>query len=96
VPIDDGAGNTRGEWRQQFECSAEFRHQGGSESVQAARLEGRNLIGVYVRSSIASRSLTTDWRMRDVRRSTEYAIRLVDAVTDREFVYLQVEKGVAA
>ena len=97
TPIDDGYGNTvSGEFEQQFECSAEFRPRGGSESVMAARLEGRNVFGVYIRSSIQARQITTDWRMRDVRRGTVYAIKAVDGVTDRAWVYLTVESGVAA
>lgn len=97
MPIDDGYGNeVSGEFEQQFECAAEFRPRGGSEAVIAARLEGRNIFGVYIRSSIQARQITTDWRMRDARRGTVYAIDAVDALTDRAWVYLTVESGVAA
>lgn len=97
LPIDDGYGNTvSGFFEQQFECAAEFRPRGGSEAVVAARLEGRNVFGVYIRSSIQARQITTDWRMRDARRGEVYAIRAVDGITDRAFVYLTVESGVAA
>lgn len=94
--VDDGAGNRRGGWVQQFACAAELRHRGGSEGVLAARLEGRNVMGVYVRSSRQTRRVTTDWRMRDDRLGTEYAIRAVDGITDPAWVYLTVESGVAA
>lgn len=97
VPVDDGYGNTvAGEFEQQFECAAEFRPRGGSEAVIAARLEGRNVFGVYIRQSIAARQITTEWRMRDVRHGTVYAIDAVDGVTDRAWVYLTVESGVPA
>ena len=95
--VDDGYGNTvSGDFTQQFECAAEFRPRGGSEAVVAARLEGRNVFGVYIRSSLQARQVTTDWRMRDVREGTVYAVRAVDSVTDRAWVYLTVESGVAA
>lgn len=94
---DDGYGNTvAGDFEEQFECVADFRHRGGSEAVMAARLEGRQVLGVYVRSSSQTRAITTDWQMRDVRRGTVYAIDAVDSVTDPAWVYLTVESGVAA
>jgi len=97
VPVADGYGNeTSGEFTEQFAMAAEFRHRGGSEAVVAARLEGRNVFGVYIRSSVQSRTITTDWRMRDARRGTVYAIDAVDAITDQAWIYLTVESGVAA
>ncbi|UCI23682.1 head-tail adaptor protein [Mesorhizobium sp. B2-8-5] len=95
--IDDGYGNTvAGDFEERFQCRAEFRSRGGSEAVMAARLEGRNTFGVYVRSSSQSRRLTTDWRMRDVRAGTVYAVIAVDIITDPAWVYLTVQSGVAA
>lgn len=95
--IDDGYGNTvAGDFTEQFACSAEFRSRGGSEAVMAARLEGRNIFGVYIRSSLQARQVTTDWRMRDVRAGTVYAIVAADNISDRAWVYLTVQSGVAA
>lgn len=94
--IDDGAGNTRGEFQEQFTVWAAFRSRGGSEAVVADRLEGRNLLGVYLRSSSQTRQITNDWRMRDARTGDVYAVKIVDAVTDRRFVYLEAQTGVAA
>jgi len=62
----------------------------------SARLEGRNIFGVYIRSSVNARLITTGYQMRDIRRGTAYAIRAVDSITDRAFIYLTVESGVAA
>lgn len=95
VKVDDGAGNERGEFQEQFKRWAEFRHRGGSETVIAARLEGQNILGVYVRSDAQSRLIAADWQMRDVRTGTVYAINIVDAVSDRYWVYIQVRSGVA-
>lgn len=106
VEQSDGYGNTKGAWQERCVVHAAFRPRGGSEAVMAARLEGRNLIGVYVRASSATRQITTEWRMRDVRVADpttgddlpgiKYNIVHVDAVTDRAWVYLDVQSGVAA
>lgn len=94
--LDDGMGNTvSGQFEEQFSVRAELRAMRGSEAVIAGRLEGRNTFGVYVRSSLNTRQIAADWRMRDVRRGTVYAIRTVDSVTDPLWVYLTVESGVA-
>lgn len=92
--IDDGYGNTdgAGAWQHQFSVWAAMRPRGGSEAVVAARLEGRNLIGVYVRSSINTRRITAGWRVRD-RCGTEYAVLHVDNFTDRAWVYLDIQSG---
>ena len=94
VEVDDGYGNTRGEFQAKFTRWAALRHRGGSESVMASRLEGRNVLGVYVRKDTETRTITSDWRMMD-ETGTEYAINIVDAVTDRRFVYIQAQSGVA-
>lgn len=95
--VDDGAGNTHsGPFTEQFRDRAAFSHRGGSEAVMAARLEGRQILGVYVRSSALTRQITSDWQMRDLRAGTAYAIDAVDTVTDPKWVYLIVESGRAA
>lgn len=93
-PIDYG--NTVSAFREQFKRRAAFVYAGGSESVVAARLEGKGMIKVRLRSDEATRTIYSDWRMRDVRTGTTYAIRDVDRETDRRWVYLVVERGVAA
>jgi len=99
---DAFGGDTVG-WGEQFKRSAEFIYQKGDESVQAARLAGRSIYKVRVRSDSGTRQITTDWRMRDLRRGlpsgvtgdtlpgTRYNVREVDAITDRKWVYLVVE-----
>ncbi|MGE0214001.1 MAG: head-tail adaptor protein [Parvibaculaceae bacterium] len=91
----DDFGNTESEFQEQFQCAAAFRPAGGSEAVQAARLEGRSMMRVYVRSAVETRRIGTDWRMRDLRRGTEYAIGYVDSVTDPAWVYIEAQSGVA-
>jgi head-tail adaptor len=94
--VDDGAGNRRGSFEERFKHWAAFRSRGGSEGVVAQRLEGKNVVGVYVRSNPQTRTIESDWRMRDVRTGQTYAVKIVDAVTDRNWVYIEVQTGVAA
>lgn len=105
VETPDGSGGQARAWTEQFTCLAEFIYSRGSEAVDAARLQGRAIYKVKIRSSVASRAITTDWRMRDVRRGlpdgvtgdvlpgTRFNIREVDAITDPAWVYLVVESG---
>lgn len=91
----DGFGGVETGWAEQFQRRAEFIYQRGGEAVEAARLAGSSIYKVKVRSSTDTRGITTDWRLRDVRRGTAYNIREVDAITQRGWVYLMVEAGVA-
>ncbi|WP_309086462.1 head-tail adaptor protein [Chelativorans sp.] len=106
VKISDGLGNTRVErLEEQFQCRAAYRHLRGNESVMGERLQGRHVQLIIVRASSATRQVTTDWVVRDVRSSTEIApgrysgdifnIRDVTHETDRQWISLLVEKGVA-
>lgn len=92
----DGYGNAEGAFVEQFRRWAAFLYAGGGETVTAARLEGRGVLKVRLRSDSRSRAIAADWRMRDVFTGTVYAIRDVDAAADRAWVYLMVESGVAA
>lgn len=96
IEIDDGYGNTVGSWQEQFKRRISFLYAGGGETVMAARLEGRGILKCRVVADSSTRTIFHDWRMRDVRRGTVYAIKEVDAVTDRFWIYLVVEHGVAA
>lgn len=107
VGAPDGSGGTVRGWAPQFTVWGEIIYSRGSEAVDAARLQGRAIYKVRLRSSTQSRRITPDWRMRDPRRGlpdgrvadplpgTRYNIREVDAITDRAWVFLVVEAGVA-
>jgi len=92
----DDSGNWVQKFIEQFQRRAAFIYAGGGETVMAARLEGRGVLKVRIRSCQATRTITQDWQMRDTRLGTVYAIKEVDAVTDRQWVYLVVERGVAS
>ncbi|MBU0642400.1 MAG: head-tail adaptor protein [Alphaproteobacteria bacterium] len=83
-------------WTERHACHARVIYQRGSETVEAARLEGRAIYKWKIRSCTAARAITTDWQARDVRRAKGYAVIEVDAITDRAWIYVVVEGGKAA
>lgn len=91
----DGSGGQEQGWTEEFTDRAAFEYERGSEAVQAGKTTGSSVFRVKLRSSIASRAITTDWRLRDTRRSVAYNIRKIDTVSDRHWVWLRVESGVA-
>ncbi len=96
-PVSDstGDGGTVDGYEEKYACRAGFIYSRGSEAVDAARLEGRAIYKVKIRSSAAARAIRPDWQMRDTRRSVDYNIRGIDAITDRHWIYIVVESGVA-
>lgn len=101
--VNVGGGNWQSNFVEQFQRRAAFVYAGGGESVMAARLEGRGLLKVRVRSCRLTRTITQDWQMRDARSGQfvdgvwtgkTYAIKEVDTETSRLWVYLVVERGV--
>lgn len=103
VSVQNASGGHDTSWEERHACRAEFIYSRGSEAVDAARLQGRSIYKVKIRSCAASRAITSDFRMRDLRRGDlaaelpgePYQIREIDAITDRRWVYLVVESGVA-
>lgn len=100
--VDRSGGQSR-VWEQRHVCRGVLGYSRGSEAVQAGRLEGRSIYRVKVRSCAAARSIQVGWRMRDLRRGDQsdplpgerYNIREVDAISDRRWIFLVVESGVA-
>lgn len=104
----DGYGNVQGAFVEQFQTRAGFVYLRGSESVIAARLEGRQPIVVRVRASSQTRRIAPDWRMRDARdgqwtgggepvwTGPVYAVRSIAATPDRKWLDIVVVRGVAA
>lgn len=91
----DGYGGEETGWAEQFNCRARFLYLRGGETVQAARLEGRQPVVVTIRRSPASDAITPAWRMRDVRRGDIYNIRSIVPTDDRKWLELTCERGVA-
>jgi head-tail adaptor len=94
--VEDEYGNMVAGWIEQFQDRAAFIHRTGSESVMAAKLEGREPMQVRLRMSANARLIDTDWQMRDLHDSGKpYNIRDVVWNTNRAVVDLMVEGGVA-
>lgn len=74
---------------------AEFIYKSGGESVDGGRLTGTAMFKVRIHQSENARTITTDYRMRDLRRGTAYQIREIDNVSDDTWIYIVVESGVA-
>lgn len=95
-PVSDGYGNDiSGPWVERFAAHAETIPVRGGETVLAARLEGRQPVMLRVRSSIAARAVSTDWRCHDKRNDTYFNVRALTLSPDRAFIEMLAEAGVA-
>ncbi len=88
-------GHARTGFTFRFRRYAEFRYNRGSERVIAGALTGVASFKVRIAQSSAAAAMSTAWRMRDVRRGIQYQIREIDAISDRDWIWLVVESGVA-
>lgn len=84
-----------GGWATQFSVRAAYRHLRGGEDVMAGRLQGRHTQVITVRSSSQTRQITAGWRLTDARDGTVFNVRDVTPETDRMWVSLLCERGVA-
>lgn len=93
---DDGMGNVREGWTEQFRCAASRIPMKGGEEVMAARLESRQPFIVRVRQSTNTLRIRASWRARDARAGTIYNIRTISDPDGRgTWLDLLVEQGVA-
>lgn len=77
-------------------CSAHIRWLRGGESVQAARLEGRQPAVVTIYRQDALAALGPGWRLRDLNRGgAAMNIRAVVPTDDRMFLELTGDFGVS-
>lgn len=91
----DGQGGIIQGWQERYCCHAHYRFLRGGETVQAARLEGRQPVIITVRASSETRQVRTEWRIRDTRTGTEFNIRGITPTDDRRFIEILAESGVA-
>ncbi|MCA0848333.1 phage head completion protein [Salipiger thiooxidans] len=95
-------------WTERHACRGQWIYQRGDEAVQAARLAGRSVHKIKIRSCDASRAITVGYRMRNTRRGlpdgvgtdtlpgSRWNVREVDAITDPMWVYIVVEGEVVS
>lgn len=82
-------------FEQAFLRSAAFTYVRAREGVQDEVRTGTITYKVRIHQSTAARAITTDYRMRDVRNEIFYQILEVDAYSDRDWIWLEVQSGVA-
>lgn len=70
--IDDGSGNTVGQFQEVFQRAARVQPLKGSEAVQGQRLAGIQPVVISVRCCSMVSQVTTAWRVRDVRSGEIY------------------------
>lgn len=75
----DAYGGESMAWTPGDPVAAQWIYGKGDERVQAARLAGRYAYKIKVRASSATRAVTTDYQMRDVRAGTKWNVIEVDA-----------------
>lgn len=99
-PLDspDGHGGTETGWDETSAllARAHFRWLRGGETVQAARLQGRQPVVVTIRNHEAARTITSGWRMRDLTTGEAFNVRTAPVMTDdRMWLEITAERGVA-
>lgn len=72
--VSDEYGNVTTGWIARFTVSANIRPRLGGETVEAARLQGRQPMIIRVRQSPDTIRITTDWKATD-ERGVDYQIR---------------------
>jgi head-tail adaptor len=92
--VSDGAGNFEDAWTETVApVAARIRPLKGGESVVAQRLQGSQPVVITVRSSAATRALTTDCRARALRSGKTYNVTAVTPDERRAYVDLLCVAG---
>lgn len=93
----DGYGNEQAAaWTEAFNVAAQIKPARGAESIQAARLAGKQPVVITVRVSTNTKMVRVEWRARDVRSGVIYNIRsIVNSDERRIFFDLECDTGVA-
>jgi SPP1 family predicted phage head-tail adaptor len=98
--VEDEFGNVSTGWIDQFTVAAQITPRLGGETVEAARLAGRQPVVIRVRHSPQTVLVRTDWKATNVANGIEYNIRTaVDPhegdVEHDKWIDMLAEAGVA-
>jgi len=98
--VTDEYGNVTTGWTVRFTVSANITPRLGGETVEAARLTGRQPVVVRVRQSDDTRQIKTDWRCTNTNNGVVYNIRTVvdpaeGDVEHGKYLDMLAETGVA-
>ncbi len=94
-PASDGQGGEEEGWTLEHTCRANFRFLRGGETVQSARLTGKQPVVMTVRDCRELLEINSHWKIRDKRTDTDYNVRSVVLTDDRLFLEITAESGVA-
>lgn len=75
---------------------AHFRFLRGGETVQAARLDGKQPLVATIRRNERTRLISTDAVMRDTRTGTRYNIKAIVPTDDRKFLEVTAQSEASA
>jgi len=75
--VTDEYGNVTQGWADQFTIDANITPRLGGETVEAARLAGRQPVIIRVRQTANTRAIAPDWMATDVRSAVAYNVRAV-------------------
>lgn len=93
----DGYGGITPGFEHQFTVAANISAKFGGEEVTAARLQSRQPHVITIRQSSRAREIATDWRARDARTGTVFAIKAIaDPDGKRAWLELLCETGTEA
>lgn len=73
--VSDEYGNVTTGWVERFEVYANITPRLGGETVEGARLTGRQPVIIRVRNSQDTRQIRNDWKATDINSGFEYNIR---------------------
>lgn len=98
--VQDDYGNVTNGWLDKFTVAANITPRLGGETVQAARLAGRQPVTITVRASQDTRTIRTDWKATDTESGTAYNVRTVadphlGDVEHGKWIEMFAESGVA-
>lgn len=95
--VSDGQGGTTKGWVEEIaKVGAAFRYLRGGETVQAARLEGRQPIIATIRNNGTAKQIDATWRMRDLSGPDVYAISSIVPTDDDLYLEIAAERGLQA
>lgn len=92
--VSDGQGGITKEWVEEIpKVGAAFRYLRGGETVQAARLEGRQPVVATIRNNGVAKQIDATWRMRDLFQPHVYAVQSVIPTDDDLYLEITAERG---
>lgn len=92
----DGYGNQQGDFYDMFTVAADITPARGAETIQAARLAGKEPVVITVRYSSQTSQIRTEWRAYDERSGKYYNIRsIVNPDKRKQYLELECDAGVA-